>query len=77
MTQKKETFEEGMQSLQALIDELSEGGLSLEESMKTYEQGMKLVSMLQKKLEHYYKKIEMVDPDTGEIKPFEENEYGV
>lgn len=77
MTQKKETFEEGMQNLQALIDELSGGGLSLEESMKTYEQGMKLVSALQKKLEQYRRKIEMVDPDTGEIKPFEENEYGV
>lgn len=74
---KKQSFEEGMEALERLIGELSEGGLSLEDSMKTYEQGMKLVAELEKTLDQHQKKIEMIDPDTAEITPFEENQYGV
>ena len=39
---KKISFEEGMQTLEALVQSLESGQMPLEESFKTYEQAMKL-----------------------------------
>lgn len=75
MTAKKKTaklsFEDGMLTLEELTAQLSEGKLSLEESIKTYEQGMAVVSQLEELLAQHRRRIEQIDPDTAEIKPFE------
>ena len=39
---KKNSFEEGMQELEALVQALESGQMPLEESFKTYERAMKL-----------------------------------
>lgn len=75
MTARKKaklSFEEGMDALDALTAKLSEGGLTLEDSIKTYEQGMQLAAQLEEILAAQKKRIEQIDPDTAEITPFEE-----
>ncbi len=73
----KTSFEEGMQKLEALTERLSGGELSLDETMKIYEEGVKLAEQLEKELAKYKKRIEQIDPDTAEITPFEEDEHGI
>lgn len=68
---EKLSYEQGMEKLEELIGKLSEGKLSLEESMKTYEQGMALASQLSKMLEDHQRRIEQIDPETAEIAPLE------
>lgn len=75
MTAKKKakpTFEEGMDALDALTQKLSEGGLTLEDAIKTYEQGMQLAAQLEEMLAAQKKRIEQIDPETAEIAPLEE-----
>ena len=73
----KTSFEEGMQQLEALTDRLRGGELTLDETIKTYEEGVKLAERLEKELAKYRKRIEQIDPDTAEITPFEEEEHGI
>ena len=47
---KKRTFEEQLSALEEMIASMEAGGLSLEESMKRYEEGVKLVSALEEEL---------------------------
>lgn len=47
---KKRTFEEQLAALEEMIASMEAGGLSLEESLKRYEEGMKLVSALEEEL---------------------------
>lgn len=74
---RKRSFEEGMQALEALTDRLSGGEMTLDETMKAYEEGVALAAQLEQTLLQYKKKIEQIDPDTAEITPFEENEHGI
>ncbi len=48
---KKPGFEAQLVALEALIDEMESGGQSLEESLKRYEEGVKLLDSLEKELE--------------------------
>ncbi len=75
MTAKKKTklsFEEGMDALDAMTQKLSDGGLTLEDSIKTYEEGMQLAARLEEMLAAQKKRIEQIDRETAEITPFEE-----
>ena len=71
---KPVSFETGMQELDALVEKLSSAELPLEESIALYEQGVALHAQLEEMLARQKKRIEMIDPDTAEIKEFEENE---
>ena len=71
------SFEEGMQELTALVEKLSGSELPLEESIALYEQGVTLHAQLEAQLAQQKKRIEMIDPDTAEIKALEGNENGV
>ncbi len=51
MSTKKQSFEEGMAALEALIEEIESGNLGLEETVAAYEKGMKLAKGLEKQLE--------------------------
>ena len=50
---KKKTpgFEEGLEQLEGLVAQLERGGLTLEESIAAYEQGIALAQVLDKLLE--------------------------
>ncbi|MBN2032375.1 MAG: exodeoxyribonuclease VII small subunit [Deltaproteobacteria bacterium] len=75
MTEKK--FEEAMERLENIVESLEKGDLSLEESLKFFEEGMKLVSFCSGKLEEAEQKVMMLIKDqSGKYsrQPFETGE---
>lgn len=47
---KKLTFEQQLADVEALISQMESGSMTLEESMKRYEEGMKALQALEKEL---------------------------
>ncbi len=67
----KQTFEKAMDQLEQIVQKLETGELSLEESIKKFEEGVKLSSYCQKKLDETEKKVTvLVKSKEGQI--FEE-----
>lgn len=60
------TFEQAMQQLETLVKQLESGELALEESMKLYEEGVRLTAVCSKKLTEATLKIEELKPTTDE-----------
>ena len=58
MTQKR--FEEAMNRLEKIVQDLEGGDLSLEGSLKAFEEGMKLVKFCSKKLEEAEQKVTLL-----------------
>jgi exodeoxyribonuclease VII small subunit len=61
MTEKK--FEEAMERLENIVESLEKGDLSLEDSLKIFEEGMKLVSFCSGKLDEAEQKVTMLIKD--------------
>ena len=53
-------FEEAMQRLEDIVQDLENGNLSLEDSIKIFEEGMKLVSYCSRKLEEAEQKVNLL-----------------
>ena len=49
-TRKKQSFEQQLAQVEALISRMEEGGLSLEESVQRYEEGLTMLAALEKEL---------------------------
>ncbi|MCG8432045.1 MAG: exodeoxyribonuclease VII small subunit [Candidatus Omnitrophica bacterium] len=60
MKQKKESFEQDMKRLQKIVEELSGGKLTLGESLKKYEEGMKLSQKCSSLLEEAQRSVEVL-----------------
>lgn len=54
---KKQTFEEQLASVERLISQMESGGMTLEESLKSYEEGMKALVALEKELAEATQKV--------------------
>ena len=67
----KENFEESMKKLENLVTELENGNLNLDESVKKFEEGMKIAKQCNTILEDAEKKITILLEKDGELK--EEN----
>jgi len=70
----KQTFEQSMKKLEQIVQELESGDLPLEDSMKKFEEGIKLSSLCSEKLDETEKKITLLLQDQkGNVseKPFE------
>ena len=72
-------FEKALERLEKIVEELEEGNVSLEDSLKKYEEGVKLSALCQGRLAQAEKKIEILTRSLdGSLKkePFdpEENE---
>ena len=65
-------FEKALERLEKIVDDLESGSLSLEDSLKVYGEGVKLIKMCRKKLNEAQKKIEVLVKEEGNIgtKPF-------
>lgn len=48
---KKQTFEEAMQKLEEIVEALENDTIDLEDSLKKFDEGMKLAALCNKKLE--------------------------
>ncbi len=70
-------FEKALEKLETIVDELETGDFPLDESLKKYEDGIKLASTCQKQLDKAKDKIETLIKNSDgsfEAKPFRESE---
>ncbi|GAA0743469.1 exodeoxyribonuclease VII small subunit [Clostridium oceanicum] len=65
MARKKEKFEDMLNKLEDIVKEMDNGELNLEDSMKKYEEGIKLCSKLYKTLNNAEGKIKVLT-ESGE-----------
>lgn len=63
MKEKELNFEETMESLEKIVQELEKGDLNLDDSISKFEEGMKLSKNASKYLEEAEKKITMLVSD--------------
>lgn len=75
-SEKKEGFEESLQRLEKIVEEMEDGSLPLEKMMADFEEGMKLVKICSGRLNEFERKIEMLvkDEDGFKTEPFNETE---
>ncbi|WP_417583073.1 exodeoxyribonuclease VII small subunit [Nitrincola sp.] len=75
-TDDKHSFETSMQRLEALVSQMEEGKLSIEESLQAFEEGIRLTRQCQQTLEQAEQKVKLLTEEAGEIKavPFESHE---
>jgi exodeoxyribonuclease VII small subunit len=69
------SFEEALDNLEKIVEKLEEGNLSLEETLKNFEEGVRLSRLCEKKLKQAQKKVSiLVRGEEGELKevPFAE-----
>lgn len=57
---KKESYEEMMNKLQVILEDLENDTYNLEDAMKSYEEGVKLVNKIYKMLDSYEGKISII-----------------
>ncbi|BCZ46877.1 exodeoxyribonuclease 7 small subunit [Clostridium gelidum] len=69
---KKESYEEMLTKLQDILNNLETDELNLEDSMKSYEDGVKLVNKIYKILDTYEAKISIIK-DEKEVEFSESN----
>jgi exodeoxyribonuclease VII small subunit len=75
MSEKQQKFEDSLKKLEQIVSDLESGDLPLDDSLKLFEQGIKLVKVCQKKLEEAEQKVEILLKDEEgniEIGEFEE-----
>ena len=72
---EEKSFEENMEQLENIVTELEKGELNLDESVKKFEEGMKIAQKCNKILESAEKKITILLEKNGELEenPFETN----
>jgi len=73
---KSPDFEKSLERLEELVEEMEGGELSLEDMIKHFEEGTRLVGLCTKKLNEVEQKIEKLVKKDGELKevPFEVEE---
>lgn len=63
-------FEDALKKLEKIVADLESGNLSLDDSLKKYEEGVKLAQFCLKKLESARKKVEiLVKSGSGKLEP--------
>jgi len=71
---KELKFEEMMKKLEEIVSELDSGNMPLEESLKRYEEGVKLIQVCRKRLDETKRKVEVLIKKDGKVttEPFKE-----
>ena len=72
---EEKSFEENMEQLENIVTELEKGELNLDESVKKFEEGMKIAKQCNNILENAEKKITILLEKNGDFeeKPFDTN----
>ena len=63
-TQDDRSFEECLQSLEKVVERIEGGELSLEDSLATFEEGVRLVQSCNRKLSDVERRIEVLTKDS-------------
>ena len=71
---KELKFEEMMKKLEQIVGELESGDMPLEESLKKYEEGVKLIQVCRKRLDETKRKVDVLIKKDGKstLEPFKE-----
>jgi len=71
---KELKFEEMMKGLEGIVDELESGQMPLDEALKKYEEGVKLLRLCRKRLDETKRKVELFVKKGGKLtlEPFKE-----
>lgn len=74
----KKTFEAALARLEQITKDMEDGDLSLEDSLKKFDEGIKLADFCNQKLTEAKAKVEILLNKDGELKtvPFNETESG-
>lgn len=67
---KKMSFEAAVAELEAIVHQMENGGLTLEESLEAYTRGTKLAKFCRARLDDAQARIEKLESD-GRLTPFE------
>jgi exodeoxyribonuclease VII small subunit len=72
----KEKFEESLEKLEEIVRRMEAGEMTLEESLKAFEEGIKLSRLCAKKLDEADRRVELLLREEGELvaRPFEGEE---
>jgi len=78
----KDKFEEALSRLEEIVRKMEAGDLSLDESLKVFEEGIKLVRLCSKKLEEAERRIDqLVKDEQGDLSlipfPREDADHGL
>ena len=63
----KKSFEEALESLEQITRELENGDLSLEKSLKKFDEGIKLAELCSQKLEEAQQKVDLLLKKDGRL----------
>ncbi|MBU0503202.1 MAG: exodeoxyribonuclease VII small subunit [Candidatus Omnitrophica bacterium] len=77
MAKDKQSFEEDLKRLQKIVEELAEGKLTLGESLKKYEEGVKLAQGCSQALSDAQRKVELLMKKEGKSSLEEFDEKGI
>lgn len=67
MKEKQQSFEEDMKKLQKIVEELASGKLTLGESLKKYEEGVKIAQSCSGQLNDAQRKVELLMKKDGQF----------
>lgn len=62
---KEMKFEDAMRRLELIVKDLEDGNLSLEDALKGFEEGMKLIKFCSDKLEEAEKRVTLLIEESG------------
>jgi exodeoxyribonuclease VII small subunit len=62
-------FEDSLQRLEKIVDELEKGNVPLEQALKLFEEGMQLSAACRKELEQAEGKVEILLKQNGKLQP--------
>ncbi len=62
-------FEDSLQRLEKIVDELEKGNVPLEQALKLFEEGMQLSSACRKELEQAEGRVEILLKQNGKLQP--------
>ena len=64
---KSYPFEQSLEKLEKLVERMEDGDLTLEESLKTFEEGIKLTRECQQALANAEQKVKLLIEENGQI----------
>ena len=57
MSEKNKGFDEILEELESIVESMDDGSLKLEETIESYEKGIKLIKQAQASLKNFEKKV--------------------
>jgi len=73
MSEKNKGFDEILEELESIVESMDDGGLKLEETIESYEKGIKLIKQAQASLKNFEKKVQILN-SKNELEDFNESE---